>query len=138
MTYLLDTNVISELIKPKPEGNVIKFLSESKVNYLSAITIFEIQYGRYFVKKGKRPKKNLEKYVEEVTATFKRRLLDVGLEEALLAGKIKGELKSKGKIITSEDAIIAASAMVHDLTLVTRNTKDFKVKNLKLYNPWND
>lgn len=136
MKYLLDTNVISEVVKPKPNKNVINWMTDIPNNffYLSILTIGEI---RTEVEKlhDKRKKQNLILWLEhELPEMFESRILPINFEVADRWGRLKAESK---KPIAAIDSLIAATALHYDIALVTRNISDFEnYTNLELINPW--
>lgn len=138
MRYLLDTCVISELVTPQPNENVLKWLQEKKENdlLLSVLTIGEIHKGIARLPDSKK-KKSLIKWVEEdLKKRFAGRILDVTEDIAIQWGEILGESEKKGKKIPVIDCLIAASAIEENLTVVTRNIKDMENSGAKLINPW--
>lgn len=132
--YLLDTNVISELIKLPPNKHVMKWLHSTGLNncYISVITLGEISKGVAKLHDSHSRDVILQWLEEELPQQFEGRILDI---DASISNKW-GDLVSVNK--TPEmDAFIAASALVHGITLVTRNTKDFQnIEDLELVNPW--
>lgn len=138
MKYLLDTCVISELVTPHPNENVLKWLREREENdlFLSVLTIGEIQKGISRLPDSKK-KKSLVKWVEDdLKKRFSGRVLDVTEDIAIQWGKILGESEKKGKKIPVIDCLIAASAIEENLTVVTRNIKDMEDTGARLLNPW--
>lgn len=136
---LLDTNVLSELMRPAPDRRVIRWLdvqSERDV-WISAITVAEIRLGISLLP-GRRRKSLLMDLAEQVfQEDFTDRCLPFDYDAALAYARVVPERNRQGRPIIVEDAQIAAIALVADLTLVTRNTKDFSgIKGLKLINPW--
>jgi hypothetical protein len=102
---------------------------------ISAITIAEIEYGIALRHDGK-AKKALEQWLLELKLAA--RVLPVSESIASEAGRIKARLEEKGRVITLADALIAATAMRHNLTVATRNTRDFQSSGAKLHNPFNE
>ncbi len=136
--YLLDTNVISELRKAgsnKANKNVVNWAKLKSTNdlFISSITIFEIEMG--ILQLERRDPKQASIYKDwlkhSVMQAFKGRILPFDTSVALKCAQLHvPDPKSE------RDAMIAASALVHGLTMVTRNEKDFKHINVKLINPW--
>lgn len=136
MSYLLDTNVVSETRKRRPEPGVIRWLEGSgpDAHYLSVLTIGEISKG--IVQRRRRDPagaQRLDRWLEGLRALFAERILAVGDREAIRWGELAGQ--SPLPVI---DGLLAATALVHELTLVTRNTKDFARIDLDLFDPWQD
>lgn len=136
--YLLDTCVISEFVKPKPERKVVDWLNSINAEslYLSAVTIGEIQFGI-----SQRPASNrrtkLEVWLNEaLLGQFDDRVLALDTETFMPWGKLTAEQKRIGKSLAVMDSLIAATALQHKLVLVTRNVIDFNVRELSILNPW--
>ena len=136
--YLLDTCVISEFVKPKPERKVVDWLNSINAEslYLSAVTIGEIQFGT-----SQRPASNrrteLEVWLNEaLLGQFDDRVLALDTETFMPWGKLTAEQKRIGKSLAVMDSLIAATALHHKLVLVTRNVIDFNVRELSILNPW--
>lgn len=136
--YLLDTNVISELRKTnsgKANPQVIQWANSVPINalFISVITVLEIEMGilsvmRKDTKQGQRLKTWLE---QQVIPSFSDRLILIDCAVAKCCAKLHVPDPQSDR-----DALIAASALVHDFTVVTRNTADFKATGVKLINPW--
>lgn len=136
--YLLDTNVISELIKPVPEPKVVHWLNtvEGGFLYLSALSVGEICKGVSILSDG-RKRRQLERWLnEELRAEFSGRILPIDEEVAFRWGLLSGELSRRGKPISVIDGLIASTAIVNELTIVTRNSRDFDNVSVKTLNPW--
>ena len=131
--YLLDTNVVSELRKPKPHGAVIQWIqavSDTEL-HISAVTIGEIQAGIELTREQDQPKAaELEQWLELVSVTFNIIPMDA------VAFRAWARLMHRTSDTLYEDAMIAATAKVHKLTVVTRNVKDFKPFGVNLVNPF--
>ena len=138
MRYLLDTCVISEMIKPQPEEKVIAWIrscEEDKL-MLSVITIGEIQKGISKLPGNKR-KRKLQQWVDEkLKERFMGRIVAVDIEIAQKWGEILAYAEGQGKVIPAIDALIAATGIVHNLTVVTRNVSDMNMSGVLLFNPW--
>lgn len=138
---LLDTNVLSEFMRPMPDPNVVRWLDawlEWDV-WISAVTVAEIRLGISILPAGKR-KDLLADMAEQVfQEDFPGRCLPFDCEAAGEYALIVSERNRKGHPISVEDAQIAAIAKTADLALATRNTKDFSgITGLKLVDPWTD
>jgi len=127
--YLLDTNIISELVKPDPNEGVILWAKKNIIFCLSVVTIEEILYGL-----SKKPNKKIQSLLEEVLS--KTPVLPITKEIAYYAGKQRGTLAKLGSTRTQADMLISASAILNNLTLVTRNVKDFSGTDTVLLNPF--
>lgn len=139
MKFILDTNVVSELTKPSPDINVLDWFKNCPENkmYISSLTLGEIETGIRSLNPGKR-QNHLMLWLEELQTNFKPRIISVDIIVALRWGEIRGNLKRKGINIPIIDGIIAATAVVNNAVLVTRNTKDFNFPGIELLNPWLD
>ena len=131
--YLLDTNVVSELRRPRPHGAVVAWL-ESVADadlHLSAVTIGEIQAGIEITRERDAAKADeIEAWLEQVAQTFNILDMDAG------AFRAWAKLVHRRSDEIMEDAMIAASAAVHGLTVVTRNIRDFEKLNVPILNPF--
>ena len=138
MRYLLDTCVISELVKKNPEPKVVARVDAApeETLLLSAITIGEIRKGIEKVRERKR-KGDLERWLgEELLVRFRGQILPLDEEVMLTWGRMLGQLEAKGRSLPAIDSLIAALARHHRLALVTRNVKDFAGCEIELLNPW--
>lgn len=140
MKFLLDTCVISELTKKKPNPKVIQWIKKKhEIDlYLSVLTLGEIQKGitKFFESKKK---KDLQEWLEnDLPQRFERRFLTVTMAVAKKWGEIEGETEQKGEKMPAIDSLIAATGIVNNLTVVTRNTEDMKRSGVKLLNPWQE
>lgn len=138
MTFLLDTNVVSEWTKPRPDQGVVDWLAavdEDRV-FLSVITLAETRRGIERLAAGSR-RQRLDTWLREVLAPrFEDRVLPVDATVADRWGTIVAARETAGRPIASMDALIAATAAVHALTLVTRNTRDFEGSVDAMLDPW--
>ncbi len=138
MKYLLDTCIISELIKKTPSKNLIRWFSEKDETqlFISVLTIGEIHKGIEKLPTGK--KKNiLYQWVDhDLKERFNNRILDFDLKSATVWGKIQAHSEMQGKSMPVIDGQIAATGIRYDLIVVTRNLKDIKVSGATLLNPW--
>jgi hypothetical protein len=138
---LLDTNVVSELMRPVPDLGVVAFLDsypESDV-WISAVTVAEICMGIALLPGGKR-KDILYAAAEKMFAEdFYARCLPFDCEAGREYARITKERREKGRPVSVEDAQIAAVAVIGGLVLVTRNTSDFlEISGLQIINPWTE
>jgi hypothetical protein len=135
---LLDTNVLSELMKPAPELMVVQWLDaqlDSEV-FLPAITKAEIELGIALLPNGKR-KDTFTQLAGALFDEFRDRILPFDTGAASCYANLVATARKTGRIISVEDAQIAAITQANRLTLATRNTKDFEfIPDLLLINPW--
>jgi len=138
MSYLIDTCCISELVKKKPNPNVLKwFADQDELSmYLSVITFGELRKGIEKLPDSKK-KKELNQWVkEDLNYRFKNRVLNINMKEVNRWGKILAKAEKDGKPLPAIDSLIAATAQVHDLSVVTRNTQDMEGSGVEVINPW--
>ena len=131
--YLLDTNVVSELRKPKPHGAVVQWIREAKDAelHISAVTIGEIQAGSELTREQDEPKAaELEQWLELVSGSFNVIPMDAA------AFRTWAHLMHRASDTLYEDAMIAATAKVHKFTVVSRNVTDFKQFGVNVLNPF--
>lgn len=127
MKFLIDTNILSEVVKPKPNHGVVKWLGNQDAEdlYVSVITLGELQTG---IKRltGAR-KTHLEHWFNiELLAWFGERIVPIDLKVMNAWSTLTAEQKDQGRLLPPFDSLIAATALSHQLQLVTRNEKDFK------------
>ncbi|MDQ8040068.1 MAG: type II toxin-antitoxin system VapC family toxin [Cellulomonas sp.] len=135
MSYLLDTNIISELVRSKPEKKVIEWFDHipNDVLNISVLTLGEIRKGVEKLLDSHR-KEKLRLWLEvELPAWFEGRILDINQFIADRWGRLQYTMK---KPLPAIDSLIAATALYHDLRLVTRNKTDFKFPSLQVVCPW--
>ncbi len=138
MNYLLDTNVISEWVKPRPNAIVVRWLAEADEDQLclSILTFAEIYKGIEEMAAGQR-REAMRSWAEgELLARFEGRIIDVDLAIARSWGHLMARSETTGLNLGVIDAFFAATAEVHGLTLVTRNTKYYDKLGIALMNPW--
>jgi predicted nucleic acid-binding protein len=135
MSYLLDTNVLSELVRSKPNVHVLEWFAPipNESLYISVLTLGEIRKGVDGVKEAKRREK-LKRWLEiELPAWFGDRLVPI---DGLVADRWGRLLAEMGRPVPSIDSLIAATALHYDFRLVTRNEVDFIYPGLQVVNPW--
>ncbi|MHB8621450.1 MAG: PIN domain-containing protein [Chloroflexota bacterium] len=139
MSFLLDTNVVSEWTKPRPDAGVVAWLAEADENrvFLSVITLAELRHGVQRMPAGARRQRLDVWLTEHVPLRFEERILIVDEQTAHAWGRLMARGEATGRPVGSMDAFIAATAERHDLTLVTRNVSDFEPLGIRLLNPWN-
>ena len=138
--FLLDTNVISEWMKPSPDRRVIAWLDAqpAKHLYMPAVAKAEIESGIALLPDGKR-KTALRRAAQVVIQAFSSRCLPLDCATTVAYAEIQSQSKVAGRPMSVEDAQIAAIAYQHSLVLVTRNVTDFDLlADLHLLNPWQD
>ena len=133
--YLLDTNVVSEMVKAAPDSQVLAFLAEQEELWLSAIVLHELEYGLNLVPPSRRRedvRNALTAYIE-TCADF---VLPIGRAEAEEAALLRARSRRAGHVLHLADALVASTAKGHDLILATRNVKDFTALDVEVFNPW--
>ena len=136
--FLLDTNCISELVRPKPELRVLEWMAaaDETMLYLSVLTVGEIRKGLAGLTQGKR-RTRLETWLEvELQARFSGRIVPIDAAIADRWGLLAAEGKRKGKALSIIDGLLAATALHLNLTVVSRNASDFAVTQVPVLNPW--
>jgi toxin FitB len=138
LSFLLDTNVVSEWVKPQPSPNVVAWLQEVDEErvFLSVASLAEIRRGVELMPPGKRRDRLAAWLAEDLPARFAGRILDIDSRVADRWGIVMARGKSAGTNIHVMDAFFAATAEVHGLTLATRNVEHFRMLELSLLNPW--
>jgi predicted nucleic acid-binding protein len=134
---LLDTCVVSELVKPEPCDAVVGWLADqpSDALFLSVLTIGEVRKGLTKLVDSKR-KTRLTAWMNTLQQEYGDRILSVDLEVCESWGILQGNAEKAGVPMASIDGLIAATAYTHHLTLVTRNETDFAPSNVPIINPW--
>lgn len=134
MTDLVDANVLSEPTKPKPDVKVVEWLRQNESELaVDPIILGEIRFGIYLLPAGKR-RRRLEEWFSQGVA--KLTCLPWTVETGLRWAKLLADLRKAGKAIPIKDSLIAATALVHDLVVVTRNTRDFQDAGVKVLDPF--
>jgi toxin FitB len=135
--YLLDTCVISELVKPSPNTAVLEWLRNAppETLFLSGIAIGEIRKGLTKLPNSKR-KDRLTEWLITLLENYQDRVYSIDLAVAENWGIIQGNAEKSGMPMASIDGLIAAIAYTHNLVLVTRNMADFKTCDIHINNPW--
>ncbi|WP_072621001.1 type II toxin-antitoxin system VapC family toxin [Spirulina major] len=141
MSYLLDTCTLSEYLKKKPNDSVISWMSEQNEDalFLSVLTIGEIKKGIVKIE-NLHPEKArlLSQWLKSIDARFTSRILPIDQGVIDVWATMCGEALKHGQKLPVIDSLIAATCRYHDLSLVTRNIKDFLVMNVTLINPWRE
>ncbi|MBX3069294.1 MAG: type II toxin-antitoxin system VapC family toxin [Thermomicrobiales bacterium] len=137
MSFLLDTNVVSELARPAPDGRVVEYVEGIDPGdiFLSAITIGELARGVSLLPDGRR-KASLGAWVTGLELQFQTRILPVDREVARFWGELTARAQQRGVVISTADGLIAATAVHHGLRIVTRNTRHFEASGVAVINPW--
>jgi len=130
MTFLCDTNVLSELVRKDPDPGVVAWLNRQSSIALSAVTVEEIAYGLAW-----KPRPRVQRWFEGFVRTLAH-VLPVTDEIARRSGELRGGFQSRGETRSMADMLIAATAQRHQLTLATRNTRHFEDCGIPLLDPF--
>ncbi|MBO1438452.1 type II toxin-antitoxin system VapC family toxin [Meiothermus sp. CFH 77666] len=136
MSYLLDTNVVSEAAKRQPNPRVMVWLKKLSVReaYLSVLTLGELVQGAVRAPEPRRAV--LESWIEDLKRRFDGQILPLDIEVMEAWGALTGGAMNEGRPLSPLDALLAATALCHGLILVTRNTTHFRGLPIRLLNPW--
>lgn len=138
MNLLLDTNVIVELVRPRPNPNVLTFIHESDEDrmFVSAVTWAELSRGIALLPDGAKRQRLAEWLETDLRERFASRTLSIDAPVADRWGFLMAEMQRKGRALEMMDGFIAATAHYHGLAIVTRNVTDFDDLGVPLINPW--
>ena len=138
MNFLLDTNVVSESMNPRPNPGVTTWLanvSEDSV-HLSVVTLTELRYGIERLAQGTRRRRLDDWLQRDLLLRFEGRIVPVDMVVADACGRLVARSETAGHPIEPRDAFIAATAEVYDMTLVTRNASHFQPTIKSILSPW--
>lgn len=135
MSYLIDTNVISELRRPFPDGGVVEWFSQRPASslFLSVLTLGEIRKGIEKLKDKHRQMELIDWLENDLLIFFSGRILSIDRAVADRWGRL---VAGAGRTVSAIDSLLAATAVEHDLILITRNIKDIEGLAVTTYNPW--
>lgn len=136
--YLLDTCVISELVRPRPDENVVRWIDsvDERRLFLSVLTLGELEKGITKLHASQR-KDDLREWLEyDLTERFKGRILPVDSAVAVAWGTLQGEAERVGGKLPVIDSLLAATAEIYQLIIATRNVADFERCSDTILNPW--
>jgi len=139
VNYLLDTCVLSEFVKSTPNDAVLAWFDARAENdlFVAAMTLAELRRGVAKLPTSRR-KSALSLWLDQLQASFSHRILPFTVDTASYWGEMCARLEAVGQPMAAFDSIIAATAVEHGLTLVTRNVQDFAAAPLMLMNPWDE
>ena len=138
--WLLDTNILSELRRPKPERRVLAFVAAQPLEllYISTVTLAEIRFGIELLPEAARRSELNDWLAHKVRPMFEQRVLAI-TEDIMLKWRLMVEEGRKaGHTFSQPDLIIAATGQHHGLTIVSRDTADYVKAQVKVFNPWSD
>jgi len=135
--YLLDTCLLSELIRKEPNQGVLDWIKDKEESslFLSVLTIGELRKGIVKLKPSTK-KKELTLWFAELESRFKDRIIPIDIQISLKWGEIQANLEVKGNSMPTIDSLIASTALCKNLIIVTRNGKDMKQSLVEILNPW--
>jgi predicted nucleic acid-binding protein len=135
---ILDTNIVSELMKSEPDKGVIQWFEtlEDQPVMLTVISVAELRYGVSALPDGKRKDQLDEAITDMINEDFEDRILDFNQASAEAYGALLAKLRSEGITTSQSDAMIASIALINEAHLVTRNIRDFKHCGVPLINPF--
>ena len=133
--FLLDTNVVSELVKPAPEPRVIAFLTSQTDLWLSTIVLHELDFGLNLLPRGHR-RDRLSSVLSTFLSEYSDQIIPVDRREAEQAAAMRAQARRLGRALYLADALKAGTAKAHDLSLATRNVMDFNDLGVEVTNPW--
>lgn len=139
MNILIDTNVISEMTRPRPDPRVVAFLHQADEDrlFLSVATLAELSHG-VALKSDGQAKRALEAWLaNDLAERFSGRVVDIDPPIARAWGDLMASAKRRGLALHVMDGFLAATAMIRRLTLATRNVKDFEPFGVPVFDPWN-
>ena len=138
MSFLLDTNVVSEWVRPRPDENVVAWLAavDEEQVFMSVVSFAELRRGVDLLADGRRRERLEHWIVDDLATRFDGRVLDVDRRVADSWGRIMARTRRAGRSLAAMDAFFAATAACYELTLVTRNTRDFDSAGIALHDPW--
>lgn len=137
MSWLIDTNALSELMKRNPDPGVVRWFAERPAEslHLSVLTLGELRKGIDAMPEGARKATVVAWLEADLPDYFAGRILEIDAHTADRWGKLCAEVR---RPIPAIDSLLAATALVHGLTLVTRNLADFNLPSLRIINPWGE
>jgi predicted nucleic acid-binding protein len=139
MAWLLDTNILSEIRKPRPEPKVLAFIAATPLNalYISSVTLAELRFGIDQITHGSAQRADLTQWLTQtIRPMFSDRVLPVTEDIMFRWRVLMEEGRKTGHTYSQPDLIIAATALEHGFTVVTRDRSDFDKARVPVFNPW--
>jgi len=131
---LVDTNVLSETIRARPNRGVLAWFTSHPTFSVSAVTLEELSFG--VERASAKQRRSLQEWLERLLGDVSPEVIPIDAEVALAAGRLRAAREMKGRPVAQADMLIAASALVKGLTLVTRNVSDFEGCGIALLDPF--
>ncbi len=140
MSFLLDTNVVSEWTRPRPDLSVVRWLDEVDEDavFLSTLTLGELREGVDGLAPGRRRDQLVQWLAQDLPERFAGRVLPVDAAVAGRWGSLRASAGRAGRTLPVVDSLIAATALEHGFAVVTRNVRDFRGAGVRLVDPWTD
>ena len=132
---LLDTNVVSELTRETPDSRVLAFLAGHDDLWLSAVVLHELDFGVGLLPPGRR-RDSISAALSAFVTEYEDRIMPVGRSEARQAAALRARAHRSGRVLDLGDALIAGTASANDLSVATRNVRDFDGLGLDVIDPW--
>lgn len=133
--FLLDTNVVSEMMKHRPSPPVIAFLTQQADFWLAALVVHELEFGLQLTPPGRR-RERLRSDLSRLLEIYAERILDLDRASAEWAAQLRADAARAGRPSDLADMLIAGTAKAHGLTIATRNVRDFEGMDIDIVNPW--
>ena len=133
--YALDTNVVSEPTKDVQNPRVIAFLNEQLGLWLPSVVVHEMEYGIQLLPHGRR-RNRLREAVHEIISSYNDRILPLERSGSEWAAMYRAQARRDGRLLRLSDALIAGIARANNLTIATRNVRDFDGLDVEVFNPW--
>jgi hypothetical protein len=135
---ILDTNIVSEIMKAEPEPNVMKWYNSTgrELIWQNAISVYEIQFGLNLMPDGRKKEILQNSFNRMLREKFSQRIIEFDANAAIAAGEVNAEQKRNGRNCDIRDVQIAGIALARGACLATRNVKDFEFEGLKVINPY--
>lgn len=133
--FLLDTNVVSELNRPRLDAAVLAFLINGADLWLSAVVLHELEFGVQQLQPGRR-RELYRQTLSDFVAQYIDRILPVGRTEAVQAASLRAHARRMGRVLHLGDALIAGTAQAHNFAVATRNVRDFAGLGVAVVDPW--
>ena len=134
--FLLDTDVVSEAVKPAPDPRVTGFLHDRHdLLWLSVVVLYEMEYGVHLLPRGRR-RLAVATLIAGIVTNYENRILPVNREAAQRAARLRARARRRGRPVQTADALVAGTAAANDLVVATRNTSDFAPFDIEVLNPW--
>ena len=136
--FLVDTCAISEFTKAAPNLGLVSWLAriDSRVTYLSAVTVAELRYGIARLPSGGKRERLEDWLTSQVLTEYRDRILAFDADVAQRWGRLRSQARPGGVLLPAIDAMIAATAVHYNLAIVSRNEQDFRVMGVDVVNPW--